>query len=376
LLEAARRSSVVSDGRFVHVLDAAEEQEVVFVVREWVPGESLDAALGQGPLSHRRAAWIVRECSSALAAAHDVGIPHLFLVPQNVWLTTSGGVKIAGLATDAALHELSSADPQADDVRGLGSLLYACLVARWPGQGGVGLPPAPEIASVPVLARSAASSGSSPRTASRRRWRRALLWLAVAVLVAGAALLAFQMGRSGLSAGGNPTEPSPSGSSSGSSDATLQQLRISRVVDFDPVADNGSGDENPDVAPLAIDGDPQTAWPTLEYYGDPQFGGYKKPGVGLVVDLGAAKQVAEVKVRLLGNGTDVQLRVAPSDAETIPESASGFRVVARARQAGTRVALRPSRPVTTRFVLVYLTSLPLVRTGVYQGRVAEISVLG
>jgi Protein kinase domain len=143
LVQAARRSAVVTDGRFLRVLDAAEENGDVYVVREWAPGESLDLVLAEGPLTHRRAAWIVHEVAEAVAVAHSAGIYHLRLTPENVLVTDTGGVKIIGLATDAALHGVRHADAEAEDVRGLGRLLYAALVARWPGGDQAGLPAAP-----------------------------------------------------------------------------------------------------------------------------------------------------------------------------------------------------------------------------------------
>jgi hypothetical protein len=143
MVQAARRSAVVTDGRFLRVLDAAEENGDVYVVREWAPGESLDLVLADGPLTHRRAAWIVHEVAEAVSVAHSAGIYHLRLTPRNVLVTDTGGVKIIGLATDAALHGVRHADAEAEDVRGLGRLLYASLVARWPGGPECALPAAP-----------------------------------------------------------------------------------------------------------------------------------------------------------------------------------------------------------------------------------------
>ena len=52
---------------------------------------------------------------------------------------------------------------------------------------------------------------------------------------------------------------------------------------FDPEGD-GEPENDSDV-PLAFDGDPSTAWSTLEYRGSPDFGNLKD-GVGLLLDLG------------------------------------------------------------------------------------------
>src|SRR5262245_13989465 len=143
MVQAARRAAVVTDGRFLRVLDAAEENGDVYVVREWAQGESLDLVLADGPLTHRRAAWVVHEVAEAVSVAHSAGIYHLRLTPENVLVTDTGGVKIIGLATDAALHGVKHADAEAEDVRALGRLLYASLVARWPSGPQSSLPSAP-----------------------------------------------------------------------------------------------------------------------------------------------------------------------------------------------------------------------------------------
>jgi hypothetical protein len=58
---------------------------------------------------------------------------------------------------------------------------------------------------------------------------------------------------------------------------------------FDPHGDNSEHDYR---AREAIDGDPATFWNTEHY-----DGGLNKPGVGLVLDLGAAKQLSKLVVR-------------------------------------------------------------------------------
>ena len=482
LLEAARRSSTVPDGRFVRVLDAAEENGSVFVVREWVAGDTLDAMLAAGPLTPRQATWIARECATAIAAAHELGIPHLRLVPSNVVLTSTGGVKILGLATDAALHELTSLDPQADDVRDIGRVLYACLVARWPdssserllmapsengrvlrprqvragvprplddlcertvnrrdaGMIGAATPSATDLSAAlsavlqsttesptstlmsDVPAAAALSDAADPKAAAalvapssadpgqskspdpagptpsgatpaqgasplrsdasgsrldaRRRWTRTLVWAVVAVLMIGVAWLAYEIGRRGADRQAGPAPSPTSTSPSTTPAAALQPVAISVVSDFDPVVDGGSGSENSAEVALAVDDDPATAWETEVYHNNPEFGGLK-PGVGLLVDLGGQVSVGEVTVSLIGAGASVELRAAPG-ADAVPESASEFETVDQVAPAGERVTLRPARPVTTRYLLVYLTSLPEDSPDRYRGRIAEINVAG
>ena len=154
LIDAARRSTTVNDPRFLRVLDAVlDENGVSYVVREWARAVPLADLLREGPLSARRAADLVGEVAEAIASAHDAGVPHLRLDPTTIWVKDSGAVRISGLATDHALHT-GTATPERDaatgrqaaeesDVRALGRVLYACLVARWPGGRDFGLSPAP-----------------------------------------------------------------------------------------------------------------------------------------------------------------------------------------------------------------------------------------
>jgi len=145
LLDSAKRASRVSDTRILQVLDAVDDGELAYVVREWASGQSLNVVLSEGPLAARRAAWLIREVSGAMVNAHQHGIAHRRLSPEAVVVTKSSGVKLIGLGTGAALlgeNEVADADnPELDDVQDLGRLLYACLTARWP-VGATGRPAA------------------------------------------------------------------------------------------------------------------------------------------------------------------------------------------------------------------------------------------
>jgi hypothetical protein len=151
-LTAARRATAVEDPRFLRVLDAAHENGYAYVVREWASGVSLDTALLHGPLPTMRAVDVMREVAEAVAAAHRSGVHHRQLDPSRVIIKHNGAVRLLGLATDHALRgdrlvPASSGSPptvaETEDVVAIGRLLYACLVARWPGGRDLGLPAAP-----------------------------------------------------------------------------------------------------------------------------------------------------------------------------------------------------------------------------------------
>jgi serine/threonine protein kinase len=85
-------------------------RRVVFLVIEWVAGEDLTAALQrQETFGAARLAEIARQLTSALEAAHAVGVVHRDLKPSNIRLTPEGQVKVldfglAKILENAELH--------------------------------------------------------------------------------------------------------------------------------------------------------------------------------------------------------------------------------------------------------------------------------
>ncbi|MFJ8310212.1 MULTISPECIES: protein kinase family protein [unclassified Streptomyces] len=133
VLAAARSSALLGDPRFVQVLDAVEENDLVYVVHEWLPDATeLTALLALGPLEAHDAYQMVTQISQAMSAAHREGLAHLRLTPSAVLRTSTGQYRIRGLAVAAALRGISSDTPQRTDTEAIGALLYAVLTQRWP----------------------------------------------------------------------------------------------------------------------------------------------------------------------------------------------------------------------------------------------------
>jgi len=180
-----------------------------------------------------------------------------------------------------------------------------------------------------------------------------------------AIVFAFNLGRD---RGGDTDTAQQSPAASPSTPASTP-VRIAAVSDFDPEGD--PPEENPELAPLAVDGKPGTAWQTLTYRGNPKLGGLKD-GVDLLVDLGRKAEVGDVRLTLFGQGTSVELLAAP-DAASEPTDTAGLDKVAAAPNAGGKVNLRLDRPVRTRYLVVWLTKLPPAPGG-FKVQVAEIAV--
>ncbi|MFE0700219.1 protein kinase family protein [Streptomyces sp. NPDC058872] len=133
VLAAARSSALLGDPRFVQVLDAVEENDLVYVVHEWIPDSTeLTTLLAAGPLEPHDAYQLVSQVSQAMAAAHREGLSHLRLTPSAVLRSSTGQYRIRGLAVNAALRGITVERPQRTDTEAIGALLYAALTQRWP----------------------------------------------------------------------------------------------------------------------------------------------------------------------------------------------------------------------------------------------------
>jgi hypothetical protein len=166
--------------------------------------------------------------------------------------------------------------------------------------------------------------------------------------------------------GSTPSASTPAHSSGAAKGAAAgAPIAIKSAQVFDPLGDGEP--ENDTKVPLAYDGDPSTAWSTLEYRGSPNFGNLKD-GVGLVLDLGNSKPLSGVTIDSIAPGAKVQIRTADKPADTL----DGFAPAADATLDKT-TDLTFQKPVTARFVLVWITGLVQSENG-FSADIAEVAV--
>jgi tetratricopeptide (TPR) repeat protein/tRNA A-37 threonylcarbamoyl transferase component Bud32 len=109
----ARLTSSLNHPNICTVLDASESESRAFIAMELLEGVSLKARLMRGPPTLTEMVDIIRQVVDALGAAHDAGIIHRDIKPGNIFLTTSGLVKLLdfGLAT----HFATGSEGEASD---------------------------------------------------------------------------------------------------------------------------------------------------------------------------------------------------------------------------------------------------------------------
>ena len=196
-----------------------------------------------------------------------------------------------------------------------------------------------------------------------RNWFRLAMVIALGVMVLVAAVAANHLGSLGADEGTDETTTSQS-----SAGATPTPFPDIAAVDFDPQGAKPR-EENPDLVPLVLDGDPTTSWRTSTY--KQNFGpAGLKTGVGLVLDLGATMGVREIDIATLGGPTAVSVYVGSKAPGGIADLTP---VGTAAGNGGLTVTL--DEAVSGQFVTVWLTSMPPVEGG-FRGTIAEVAVKG
>lgn len=86
-IREARAVNRINHANIVEISDYGETEDgLVYLVMEYVPGDSLSSALSEGALPTPRALAIAAQVGSALGRAHQMGVVHRDLKPENVLL--------------------------------------------------------------------------------------------------------------------------------------------------------------------------------------------------------------------------------------------------------------------------------------------------
>ncbi|MGC2399819.1 MAG: protein kinase [Acidobacteriaceae bacterium] len=114
VLREARLASAIEHPNVCAIYDVGDSEDEAYIVMQYVPGESLDKIIANGPASVQLGLSVGIQITDGLSAAHRLGIFHRDLKPANVMLTDGGVVKILdfGLA-----RRISSAEAEFDPTK-------------------------------------------------------------------------------------------------------------------------------------------------------------------------------------------------------------------------------------------------------------------
>lgn len=164
-LREARVCSQINHPNIVSVIDFGQTEEgIVFLAMELLDGETLgDIVTAKGPLSTAKTLWLMEQVCNGIYAAHQQGVIHRDLKPNNIMVSRVSGndtiVKVLDFGISKPLSEEDlkhtrlgmvmgtpgylapeqiegqrSIDPRAD-IYALGAILYFCLTGVPPYKG-------------------------------------------------------------------------------------------------------------------------------------------------------------------------------------------------------------------------------------------------
>src|SRR5689334_20818277 len=415
----ARSVAQLSHPNIVTVIDRGYEGDRQFIVFEYIAGENLKSLIDrEGPLPEDEAVRLTLQIARALGFAHEHGLVHRDVKPQNVLLNGDGRAKVTdfgiarsldvqgGLTQTGTVLGTSDyiAPEQARGARGsvqsdvysLGAMLYELLTGEVPFSGDNFVAVAMRHINEPVpsvrerrpdvsphldavirramakdprdrfrsmdelcgelaagLEPESSASGAQtmvvapPRKPSRREQRaarppagRPSIWPLI-LLLGGLAVLAgilaavFALTDSGSQLSGLVKNDKQATTPAG-------PVHFASATAYDPFGDQSEHDS---AAANAIDGDSATYWNTEHY-----SGALPKPGVGLVLDLGAAKKLGELVVRSDTPGFTATIKSG--------SSATGpFTRVSAAQDVGGNTTFTLKDGPARQYYLVWITDL-------------------
>ncbi len=152
----AHAVAMLSNPNIVAVYDVSHSDDIEYIVMELVDGITLRQYMDRrGALAWREVLHFTRQIARALAHAHERGIIHRDIKPQNIMMLRDGTVKVEDFGIAALENEVQESDGQAigsihyiapeqargelpdarSDLYSLGIVMYEMLTGRKPYEG-------------------------------------------------------------------------------------------------------------------------------------------------------------------------------------------------------------------------------------------------
>ncbi|MDG4667314.1 murein biosynthesis integral membrane protein MurJ [Mycobacterium sp. 236(2023)] len=431
ILDRTQRLSRIDMPGVARVLDVVKSGTGGLVVSEWIRGGSLAevAETNPSPIGGARA---IQSLAAAAEVAHRNGVALSIDHPSRIRVSIDGDVALAFPATlssaspdddirgiGAALYALLVDKwplPEAGDPSGLAQadldaagqpveprsvdrdipFQISAAAARAVQEGG-GIRSAPTLLNLLQQATAIADrtdhiapvSEPAPETrgagtdsgfdqdadpdADARRRKGVVIGLTVAgaIVIVAVVLLATVLSRIfgdvGNGLGGDELGlNAPSSTEAESPSGTGSAIKPVRATVFSP---EGEADA-PELAPLAIDGNPTTVWP-IDTYTDPvPFPNFKN-GVGLMLQLSEPATIGSVTINLNSTGTSVQIRSSDSATPSSLDATTALTEPTPLKPGSNTIEVEDAEATSN--VLVWVTTLGKVG-GESRSDIAEVTL--
>ena len=406
----ARSVASLAHPNVVTVIDRGEQDGRQFIVFEYIDGENLKQLIQRrGAAPVKTALELAKQIAQALSFAHQQGLVHRDVKPQNVLLNGDGTAKVTDFGIARSLdvqHGMTQtgtvlgtsdyiAPEQAQgqavdeqtDVYSLGVVLYELLTAEvpFPGESFVAVAmrhinePPPLLRDsrpdVPPRVEAVVQKAMAKNPADRFKSMAELcaeLDACLAELSTGTHTVAVAPARPrrrgaspwpviaavlvliaiGAGIGWWALHRSSGNGPSGATNITSgggSAVNLSAITAYDPFG-KPPGQENNSDAPKATDGDPSTYWETEHYQST--FAALGKPGVGIVLRAPQAVKLSQLGVATATPGFRAVVKAGDSQSGPFTAVSPVMNVV-----DGTIFHLAP--PAAHQYYLLWITQLPV-----------------
>jgi eukaryotic-like serine/threonine-protein kinase len=391
----ARAIARLNHPNIVTVIDRGEFEGRQFIVFEYVPGANLkDLVRREGPLPVEEAVALAHQVARGLAFAHEQGIVHRDVKPQNVLLDETGSPKVTdfGIARSLDPQEgltesgtlLGTSDyispeqasgrrvDERSDQYSFGVLLYELLTGEvpYPAETFMGTAMRHLHDPVPsVRARRPDVPGALDAIVARAMAKdpRDRFPSAAAMAAALEACLTDADGATGVLPSASVRRPRARpvrrrqfaplllallvlaaaavalfllvGRSDGDSGQQVGSVRLTALRDFDP---EGDGAEHPEDVASATDGNPATFWTTETYEA------FSKSGVGIILDAG--RRVGLDRIEIVSDEPGFTAEIRAGDNPN-----GGFVPFSETQQVGERTTFELAGGASYRYYLLWIT---------------------
>jgi serine/threonine-protein kinase len=395
----ARAIARLNHPNIVTVIDRGELDSHQFIVFEHVPGENLkDFVRRRGPLPVDDALALTAQIARGLAFAHEHGVIHRDVKPQNVLLDESGTAKVTDfgiarsiepgdgltetgtlLGTSEYISPEQASGRRVDarsDQYSLGVVLYELLTGETPYSGenfmAVAMKhmrdPIPSVRDrrpdVPANVDAIVSRAMAKRPEDRFPSTDEMVAALEAVEQDGEARTLSE-GATGV-IGGRGRQPRPArrrrvsplwaalivvaagaialaliltNRDGGSGGGAVGTVKLTAVSDYDPQGDDS---EHPDSVALATDGNTSTFWTTETYRT------FAKPGVGLILDAGKEVEIEHLQIVTDEPGFTAEVLAGNNES-------GGFVPYSEEQEIGSRTTLELAGGKPYRYYVIWIT---------------------
>lgn len=112
----AKLASVLDHPNICMIYEVQEKENLFFIVMQYVEGQNLKQVINSRPLANNTLISLSLQIADALSVAHERGIVHRDIKPQNIMITPRGQAKVLDFGLAKSVHDKNSLTQRLDQM--------------------------------------------------------------------------------------------------------------------------------------------------------------------------------------------------------------------------------------------------------------------